>query len=109
MSQYRLMRVLSQKIQIATAKNNSREYTLLKFHRRKIPTRPLEYDILKARRNLQLSGLIRLERGGNYSSIRTRIQRHARPVFAATDIPRRKKYIGLRFSCENFAISHAPE
>jgi hypothetical protein len=56
----------------------------------------VQHDILKARRNLQLLGLIWLERGGNYSSIRTRVQ--CARLAGATDIPRRRKSMGPHFA-----------
>jgi len=63
----------------------------------------VEYDILKARRNLQLLGLIWLEQGGNYSSIRTRVQWRAR--LAGGDRYSTSKEIYEFPSRENFAIS----
>lgn len=94
------VRVAVRKIQIATARITFK-YALLKFYHRN-PDSPVEIRHLKSSQKFTATLVIRfsLERGGNYSSIRTRIQaagggarqpRQARPIFQ-----RRKKYIGPR-------------
>ena len=72
---YRLVvRIAVRKIQIATARITFK-YALLKFYHRN-PDSPVEIRHLKSSQKFTATLVIRfsLERGGNYSSIRTRIQ-----------------------------------